>query len=240
MTLNFLGRGSGFADDHTSAYFTAHNDMIIIDCPASTFFKLKKIDLTGYNDFYVLITHTHGDHIGALGLFAQYIFFTLKKKLTIIAPSYDVSKDISTVLNIEGCEPEWYNLITANEAEQHARCGLWFMSCIATEHSPQLAGKCFGYYLHINGKDIIYTGDTSTLHPFRKFMVRTDKPEQMELYVDTSVDYGKIHLKLEESFPELLSYAKRGIKVYLMHIDDIKAAEEIVKDIQNIEVVTLV
>ena len=44
MKLKFFGRGSGFADEHTSAYFTTENkEMVILDCPAVTFFKLKKL-----------------------------------------------------------------------------------------------------------------------------------------------------------------------------------------------------
>ena len=43
MKLKFLGRDSGFGDEHNSAFFTTKdNDLVIIDCPVSTFEKLKE------------------------------------------------------------------------------------------------------------------------------------------------------------------------------------------------------
>ena len=113
---------------------------------------------------------------------------------------------------------------------------------ILTKHSPQLEGKCFGYCILPNlcsDHWFIYTGDTSTLKPFEKYYNFAH-----EIYVDASVFYGQIHLKLEDALPELIKLTKMkmaigGIKVYLMHLDDVEAAEKIIADIPNIEVVTL-
>ncbi len=231
MSLKFFGRGSGFADEHTSAYFTtANKEMVIIDCPVSTFQKLKHIDLTDYEKFYVLVTHTHGDHVGGLGLFVQYAFFTLKKPVTIVAPSTEVSDDILTILTIEGNEPSWCELVTVANVEEKE----WFGDCILTKHSPQLENKCFGYHLIVDGANVVYTGDTSTIEPFIPYLV-----DDSILYVDTSVYYGMIHLKLEDALDDFLALTTRGIKVYLMHLDDVSAAEKRVADYPSINVVTL-
>lgn len=231
MALKFFGRGSGFADEHTSAYFTTENkEMVIIDCPVSTFQKLKHSDLMNYEKFYILVTHTHGDHIGGLGLFVQYAFFTLKKPVTIIAPSAKVADDILTLLTIEGNEPSWYELVTVEKFKETN----WFGESILTKHSPQLENKCFGYHLIVDGKNIVYTSDTSTLVPFMPYLT-----EGSILYVDTSVYYGMIHLKLEDALDDFIALNKRDIKVYLMHLDDVTAAEKIVADYPDIEVVTL-
>lgn len=231
MTLNFLGRDSGFGTNHTSAFFfTESNDIVIIDCPISTFQKLRKTDLTGHEHIYVIITHTHGDHIGGLGLFVQHVFFNLHKAVTIVAPSKKVASDIQTVLTIEGNETAWYELITADFLSEKE----WFVSCVLTEHSPQLAGKCFGYVFVISGKSVIYTGDTSTLKPFEPYFEMCN-----ELYVDTSVYYGMIHLKLEDAIPDFIRLTQRGTDVFLMHLDDANAAEKIISDIPGINVVTV-
>lgn len=245
MVLNFFGRGSGFADEHTSAYFaTENNEMVIIDCPASTFFKLKKMDLSSYEKLYVLVTHTHADHIGCLGLFVQYAYFTLKKPVVVVAPSEEVAKDIATLFRIEGNHPSWCT-ITVDDVWEND----WFGGLTLTEHSPQLESKCFGYYLIIDNTHVIYTGDTATLDPFRNLIDAIIVEESLkdeserkkhELYVDTSVYYGMIHLKLEDALDELKELAENGIKVYLMHLDDIDAAERIIKDIPNIEVVPII
>lgn len=230
MALNFFGRGAGFSDDHTSAWFsTNENDLVIIDCPVSTFMKAKHMKVSKVKDIYCLITHTHGDHIGGLGLLIQYAFFVWKKPITVVAPSEDVAEDIKLVLTIEGNEMEWYKIRTAKQL--NAR---WLEACISTQHSPQLEGKCFGYLLKINGKKIVYTGDTSTLEPFETYM-----PVAQKLYIDTSVFYGMIHLKLEEVLEPLIFYSSMGIEVYLMHLDDVNAAKEIIKPYPNISVVEI-
>ena len=231
MTLKFFGRGSGFSDEHTSAYFSTDNkELVIIDCPVSTFQKLKQLDLSKYKTFIVLITHTHGDHIGGLGLFIQYAFFTLKKTVNIIAPSHEVQEDLARLLKIEGNEFSWCNLTNLCHLSKRD----WFGNCIPTKHSPQLEGKCFGYHLIIGNTDVVYTGDTSTLTPFLPYLTN-----KAELYVDTSVHYGMIHIKLADALPTFIELAESGVKIHLMHLDDVAAAEEIVKEIPNIEVVTV-
>lgn len=231
MSLKFFGRGAGFADEHTSAYFsTAEKEMVIIDCPISTFQKLKHIDLSQYEKFYVLITHTHGDHVGGLGLFVQYAYFVLKKPVVVVAPSAEVLGDIETILTIEGNELSWCELVTSNKMFDK----YWFADCILTKHSPQLEGKCFGYNLIVDDTDVVYTGDTSTLEPFLPCLM-----EGSILYVDTSVYYGMIHLKLEDALSDFVALNEKGVKVYLMHLDDVSAAEEIVKDYQDINIVSV-
>ena len=232
MSLKFFGRGSGFADEHTSAYFSTdeNKEMVIIDCPVSTFQKVKHLNLKDYEKFYVLITHTHGDHVGGLGLFVQYAFFTLKKPVTIVAPSTEVADDILTILTIEGNEPSWCELITVANVEEKE----WFGDCILTKHSPQLENKCFGYHLIVNDRNIIYTGDTSTLKPFLPYLA-----EGSILYIDTSVYYGMIHLKLEDALSDFIALTNKGVKVYLMHLDDVTKAEKMVADYSDINVVTL-
>ena len=231
MGLKFFGRGSGFSDEHNSAYFfTANKEMVIIDCPVSTFQNVKHIDLKDYKNFYVLVTHTHGDHVGGLGLFVQYSFFVLKKPVTIIAPSAEVADDILTILTIEGNDTSWYELVVATDMEEKE----WFSDCILTKHSPQLENKCFGYHLIVDDTNVVYTGDTSTLQPFLPYLTNGSL-----LYVDTSVYYGEIHLKLEDALNDFLALTARGIKVYLMHLDHFSAAENMVKDYPDINVVTL-
>lgn len=229
MLLKFFGRGSGFSDDNTSAYFESkNNELVIIDCSIFTFQKLKYMDLSKFKDIYVCITHTHGDHISGLGLFVQFSYFVLNKIITIVTPTRMIANDIVTLLTIEGNDIEWSRIVTINVVKNKS----WFKQCILTNHSPQLEGKCFGYQFNVDDVNVVYTGDTSEIESFIPYLT-----SGTELYIDVSVDYGMIHLKLEDVLETLISLSRCGIKVYLMHLDDIEKAQELVRNYSNIKVV---
>lgn len=232
MALNFFGRESGFGDEHTSAYFTTTNkEMVIIDLPATAFFKLKKMDLSNYENFYVLVTHTHDDHIGLLGLWIMYTFFTLKKPVIIVAPSQAIADDLSTVLTIGGNDPSWYKIVLAEDVKEKE----WFKAAIPTQHAPHLKGKCFGYNLIIDNKNVVYTSDTLTLVPYLPYLT-TDSI----LYTEASINDGSVHLLIKDTLEDLISLTKKGIKIYLMHLDDVSAAEKIIADYPEIEIVNVI
>ena len=114
--LTFFGRGSAFSDQQNSAYFEDNNDLILVDCPMDTFDILKKWDLTNYKHIYILVTHTHGDHISGVGLLVDYLYFLVNIPVTIVAPSEEVRKDIKFYLSrLEGCNDFWYELISCEE-----------------------------------------------------------------------------------------------------------------------------
>ena len=229
MPLNFFGLGSGFSNEHTSAYFKHKDDLILIDLPMSTYTKIKMSDLIAYREIFVLITHTHADHISGLGIFVQFCYFCCGKKVHIVAPSDAVKSDLKVILDIEGNDPSWYTLVTASDLDQ-----IWLVDAIPTKHSPQLVNKCFGYCLNINGLNVVYSGDTSTLDPYLPYL-----KEYSILYIDVSVHYGAIHCKLEDILPDLISIASHNIKINLMHLDDPIQAKQIIEPYTNIEIAPL-
>lgn len=210
--LKFLGRGSAFADEHNSAFFIENNEFVLIDCPATSFQKVKKMDLDKFDKIYILITHTHGDHSGGVGTMLQYVWFSsyMKKKVTIVAPSEEVKEDLLLLLmRIEGCEAEWFNIITADNIQKE-----WFISAVPTTHVKPLEGKCFGYHLKVQGNDVIYTGDTADFESFRPLLKNGSY-----LYTEASYYKSDVHLYLKDMLPEFVCLAKSGVYVYLMHLD---------------------
>lgn len=244
MLLNFLGRGSCFANDHASAFFiTADNDFVLIDCAEDTYQRLKnEFDLFAYNTIYVYITHTHTDHINGLGELIHFVYYAFNKKVKVIAPSSNVMSDIKKLLKIEGVESCQYSithtldfitsLLISRPESIPANC---YAPSIYTEHTLPLKDKSFGYRFNIDGVNVVYTGDTAILDPF---LTHLDKGS--ELYLDTSVAHkSDVHLWFYDILPTLKELVSKGVKVYLMHLDDVEKAKELVKDIPGIEVVTL-
>lgn len=164
--LQFFGRGSAFADQHNAAFFREQGDLILLDCPGTAFQKVKRFDWSNVFNVYVLITHTHGDHIGGLGTLLQYLFFTQHKRLTVVAPSELVREDLQLqLIRIEGCQPEWFSLLTVQQLQKP-----WLQRAVLTEHTDTLRLKCYGYVLTVAGKTVVYTGDTRTLEPFLPYL----------------------------------------------------------------------
>lgn len=210
--LLFLGRGSAFADEHNSAFFVEDNELVLIDCPATSYQKVKKMNWEQYDNIYILVTHTHGDHSGGVGTMLQYVWFAsyMKKKVTIVAPSAEVKEDLLLLLmRIEGCEQEWFNIITADELDKK-----WFISAVPTTHVKPLEGRCFGYHLNIHGNNVVYTGDTATLEQFKPLLKRGSF-----LYTEAAYYKSEVHLYLKEMLPEFMELAESGVHVYLMHLD---------------------
>ena len=210
--LLFLGRGSAFADEHNSAFFIEDNELVLIDCPATSYQKVKKMNWERYDNIYILITHTHGDHSGGVGTMLQYVWFAsyLKKKVTIVAPSAEVRDDLLLLLmRIEGCEQEWFDIITADELNKK-----WFISAVQTTHVKPLEGKCFGYHLNIHGNNVVYTGNTATLEPFRPLLNNGSF-----LYTEAAFYKSEVHLYLKDMLSEFIRLSDCGVHVYFMHLD---------------------
>lgn len=220
--LKFFGRGSAFADEHNSAFFICNNDLILIDCPATSFQKIKKMNrLSEFDNIFILVTHTHGDHSGGIGTMLQYVWFVLNKKVTVVAPSEQVENDLNMLLrNIEGCEKKWFSIITADELNEE-----WLVSSVPTHHTETLDGRCFGYHLKINGKNVVYTGDTAVLTPFIPLLKNGDY-----LYTETSYYRSDVHLHIDDILPALVELTKNGVNVYLMHLDNEAEIEKITAD----------
>ena len=212
--LQFFGRGSAFADQHNAAFFREQGDLILLDCPETAFQKVKRFDWSTISSVYVLITHTHGDHIGGLGTLLQYLFFTQHKRLTVVAPSELVREDLQLQLTrIEGCQPEWFSLLTVQQRT------------VCTEHTDTLRWKCYGYVLTVAGKTVVYTGDTRTLEPFLPYL----HPGSF-LYTELAAIQSGVHLYVQDTLPRLKALSEQGISVFLMHLD---CEEEIFRQIQG-------
>lgn len=240
MELNFLGIGSCFTNNHTSAFFIPDDEtLVLIDCSIHAFDRFLEENFSVFKNVYVYITHTHADHVSGLAPLIHYAHYCTNQIITVVAPSNAVAQDIKFLLKLQGVDVSLYTLtvafdfITALITKNHPVIPeKAFAFCVPTKHVPALEEKCFGYVFNINGKKVIYTGDTASLNSFIPFLKNAS-----ELYVDTSCRYeSDVHLWLPSSLPLLKQISTQGVKVYLMHLDDVKLAKKSIKGIPNIEV----
>jgi len=219
--LKFLGRGSAFTDEHNSAFFVENDELVLIDCPMSSFHRLNDKNLALYDHIYVLVTHTHGDHIGGIGMLIDLLQFSVMTPITIVAPSKEVEADLFYFISrVEGCNSTWYELISADELEKD-----WLICPIATTHTEELEGKCFGYCLSVGGNRVVYTGDTNTIMPFEKYI-----GSGTYLYTEISAYKSAVHLYCSDMVRKIREFTDAGVHVYLMHMDDEKRIAQVMKD----------
>ena len=89
MELNFLGIGSAWNtnEDNTSAYIKKDDKMILIDCGESIARKIIANDiLSDIKELYILISHTHSDHVGSLGTLLFYSKYNKQIVNKIVLP----------------------------------------------------------------------------------------------------------------------------------------------------------
>lgn len=205
--LHFLGNDSGFGQKNTSAYAFLGNRLLLIDCGYTVMSQLQNKNLLeDISGIDVIITHLHPDHAGSLGQLALYSYFTFKRPINIIT----ACSEIDTFLRITGVPR--YCQIPGFPEERYTRNND-FVTLIPTEHCGEEL-DCYGFSAKINGRHVVYTGDTSTLTPFLSYL-----EEGTQLFVDAST-VGGVHLKLEDNLPLLNELTQKDVEVYLMHLDN--------------------
>ena len=207
-TLKFLGSDAGYGKNNNSAYIEFDNKLLLIDCGFTVFGKIQEqFDLSKYNEINVIITHLHNDHAGSLSQLILYLFFEYGKKVKIISKC----EHLNEYLQFCGTPVESFDIV--NETEN--------IIMIKTDHTPFL--DAYGFNMILNGRNIIYTGDTKIIKPFLPYL-----DEVEELYIDVSKS-GGAHLKIEDILDRLTELKEKGVDIFLMHVDDKEYVKNVVK-----------
>lgn len=205
ILLNFLGSDAGFGEKNNSAYYEKDNEIYIIDCGFTVFQEIRKnIDFSKYKKINIIITHLHNDHAGSLSQVILLAWFAYNKKVNVISHCENIEK----YLEITGTPKDTYEV--KKELDN--------LKFIKTDHVKEL--DCYGFVWKVNGKKIVYTGDTYTLEPYMESLKNAD-----EFYTDISKN-GGVHLKFDDVYEQLKNIKQNGTKVILIHIDDKKYIEE--------------
>lgn len=208
MKLTFLGSGACFypALHNTSAYFVIDNNLILLDCGETVYERLlDSMDISQFEQIYVIITHLHADHVGSLGSLLSYCSCILKKRIFVIHPQ----DKICSLLSMMGIAESFYTYKAQLSDEIP---GLHIVP-VEVQHAMDM--KCYGYEISWQNWCIYYSGDAAAipeviLEKFYSGIVQ-------EIYQDTASHESEHHMYLGE-LEQVIPQSHRS-RVTCMHLD---------------------
>lgn len=214
--LNFLGIGSAFntALGNTSAFIKNNSSILLFDCGSTVFNRVQKLDLlSNVSNLYIVITHTHPDHVGSLGELIFYSHYILHHKPKIFFPDAYL---LNALLNNMGVDAEFYELISVPDINIYDEfIGTVALSFIKSSHVKKIPS--YGIMLKYDEHTIYFSGDSNKIS--NSILENLENGHIDILYQDTcGIDYeGNPHLYIGK----LAEYIKPSLrsKIYCMHMD---------------------
>jgi ribonuclease BN (tRNA processing enzyme) len=224
--LNFTGIGSAFNTElgNTSAFIKKGTSLLLIDCGGSVFHRLQELELLeDVQNLYIIITHTHPDHVGSLGDVIFYAKHILKQKPTIFFPQKELIQGFLTNIGVSN---RVYKLNSFDKASVNdANLGEFSIKFVPVSHVETI--PAYGFIMELNKKMLYYSGDANSMD--NMILDKLKNEEIYRIYQDTcGLDYkGNGHLSLKK-LCEVVPMEFRN-KVYCMHLDK-HITEQQIKD----------
>ncbi len=227
MELHFTGRGAMLypKEGNTAAYFEDDNNFYLIDCGEDVAGKLvEQGKLNQDKNYYLLVTHTHSDHIGSLGTLQQYLYWVNHKKLNIVvSEEMAYQKELKDIIRGFGLVEDTYNIVDIKELDNKSPLFL-DMHYVPSNHGDTPLKSC-SIVINTREGSVLYTGDIADADVIEKFIKDSDKIDKM--YVDTSYTKSPVHLSIHE-LKEVIP-SNLADKVYCMHINNEKLVDIILE-----------
>lgn len=228
--LNFISTGSAFNVElgNNSAYLKTGNTLILFDCGSSIFSSLVKKGLLGnVQNMFIVVTHTHPDHIGSLGDLILYNHHFIFAAIEII---YKDAEIVERILTAMGVNRDYYKFqspagsqFSINNNDFHLDFTIYDV-----QHSPRVFS--YGYTVkNMQGSDsFYYSGDTSGIPGAVMQAFREGRIDLIYQDVSSFDAEGNPHL----SFGQLVQLIPVDLRsrVYCMHLDanfDTAAAQQL-------------
>ena len=214
--LKFLGSGSAFNTQlgNTSAFIKKKDSLVLIDSGGTVFHRLQELQLLeNIKRLYIILTHTHPDHVGSLGDIILYSYYMLEIKPTVFFQKKDM---IENFLSCLGVTPKMYLLDNRKKVnildEDFGEAGIEFLPVLHVDTIP-----AYGFVMKQKEGAFYYSGDANCISD--EVLRRLSEGEFDQFYQDTcGLDYeGNAHMSLRK-LREAIHPALRS-KVYCMHLD---------------------
>jgi ribonuclease BN (tRNA processing enzyme) len=173
VRVTVLGSGDAYGSGgraHSAYLVDAPACIFLVDCGATVLQSLKQLGRDPGDIDFVLLSHLHGDHFGGLPfLFMEYRYERPRRRpLTVYGPpgTEDRVRALFAVLyERSASEPLPFALrfVESEPGRAQAVAGVRILP-LAVPHVPELV--CLGYRLEVDGRTILYSGDSGWTETF--------------------------------------------------------------------------
>ncbi len=219
--LKFIGIGGATNIElgGNCCYIKDNDNLLIIDvCEDATKKLLNVGAFKNINNIYIVITHTHYDHIAGLGILIWYSNFYLNIVPQIIYNDETYKQTLCELLRITGVDDKYFMFINEQLLNFDFKINMQ-----QTSHSPKL--QCFGIMFEDRLGRYYYTGDTKDIDYIKKL---SNDESVKTIYTEVAEETYDVHIK----YDDIIELDKN--KLVLMHFDTFRLYERAIKDGFNI------
>lgn len=205
--LSFIGIGGATNIElgGNCCYLKEEDNLLVIDmCEGATEKLEKSKAFKDIKNIYVVITHTHFDHVAGLGVFVWYCNFNLNICPNIIYSDLKYVHTLKKLLKLTGVDKKYVKFIK----DSSFKINDLRLNMQRTTHTPKL--QCFGIMFKDKLGKYYYTGDTNDIDYIRKLC--EDKTVK-KIYTEVATETNDVHIK----YDDIINLEKE--KLILMHFD---------------------
>ena len=223
MKLQFIGRGAALnpLEGNNAALYEENGNLLLIDMGENVFTRLVALNvLPKAKNIYVVLTHTHSDHIGSLGSLIHYCFVKLNQRIQLVMDEeVEYRESVEQILAAFQVLPKMIERITSRQLAE-AFSGFSALRFVPTRHVDEL--KSYGLAFDTPEGLVYYTGDSRDVELLEKLYRQGNLAA---VYTDTHNDNRptSVHMPLDR-LKEVFPVEFRG-RVTCMHFGNSETIE---------------
>lgn len=214
LDLLFLGSGNAFGAEGRAFSSFLLNDRYLFDCGPTLLQQLQKANVPANQIDVVFISHFHADHFFGLPfLFLHGRYGGRTTDITIVGPP-GIQRWTEGLIahgypNLLKEAPFGLRYVEVGDGFSGQVCGLSY-SAAEVQHVEQL--QCFAYRAEIDGRSVVYSGDTTLCEGLIRIVEGADV-----VVLECSTKEVPVHLSLA-GVREVAGHAP-GARMIVTHLD---------------------